>query len=452
MTRSPRRIPVPLAAALCCAVLAGALPAAAQEVASSEYERRRARLMDALPDGITLIHARSGPKEEDQPSFIQDASFYYFTGLENHPGAVLAVDGPRRASLLFVPPPPSSFGYPVPGLVLEPSAEAARRLGVFAVLPWDDLDPWLRQRLTADVTLYLDESRRPEPTGAPPGFRPVAGPRTLWRLAVSEAFPEARIASAEPAIRRLRWVKAPGEVARLRSNAVATAAALLAASRTVRPGVSQREAELAVVGECVAQGAQGPSFWPWIMSGPNAHVDHLVRAFYDYEHLDRTMLAGELVRVDIGCGGRSYGGDVGRTIPVSGRFSPEQAEVWDLLVAGYRAGLDAMRPGVSLDDVRDAARAGVRLMAPSLNAAGARDAAALLDDRSVWHIHGVGIESGEATMDTLAVGTVIAFEPMIELGADAFYLEDMILVMEDGAEVLSAGLPYAAAEVEAVMR
>lgn len=51
----------------------------------------------------------------------------------------------------------------------------------------------------------------------------------------------------------------------------------------------------------------------------------------------------------------------------------------------------------------------------------------------------------------MEVGAVIAFEPMFSVGADAFYLEDMILVTQNGYEVLSAGLPYSAVEIEALM-
>jgi Xaa-Pro aminopeptidase len=69
----------------------------------------------------------------------------------------------------------------------------------------------------------------------------------------------------------------------------------------------------------------------------------------------------------------------------------------------------------------------------------------------VWHIHGVGIESGEDIPDVLAAGMVVAYEPGISVGDDALYLEDMILVTDSGHEVLSRGLPYTADEIAEVM-
>ena len=204
----------------------------------------------------------------------------------------------------------------------------------------------------------------------------------------------------------------------------------------------------------IAAGAEGPSFWPWMMSGPNGHVGRLVRAFYDYNHLNRVMRAGEVVREDIGCTAGSYGADVGRTIPVSGFFDAGQRETWNMLIDAYRAGLAAMKAKVTIADVMAASRARIAELQPGLRTEQAQNAArSLLSDRGMglWSIHGVGIDSGETPLDVLQAGSVIAFEPMFSAGADAFYLEDMILVTESGHEVLSAGLPYAAEEIEAVM-
>ncbi len=434
-------------------LLAG--PLGAQGIPQAEHRDRRARLMDTVSDGIVLLHARSGAKDEDQPTFRQDATFYYFTGLANHPDAVLALDGPRREAHLFVSSAPLSFGRPVESLVLPTTPEAAQKHGFTSVRSWDGLAGYIEGRMGDGVTtLYVDASRRPESTGNPPGFRPVAGASTLWQAAVTEAFPSARIESARPAISAMRWVKSDAESDILRRNARMTAAALLAGMRAVRPGIAQRDSEAAVVNGCLAAGAEGPSFWPWTMSGPNAHVGQLVRAFYDYEALDRTMQAGELVRMDVGCADGHYGGDVGRTIPVSGFFGAGQREAWNLLIEGYKAGMSVMRAGVTRTEVGAAAVARIEELAPDLRTSQGRGAGDFLlseAGRGIWSVHGVGVESGEEALPTLEAGSVLAFEPMFAVGPDAFYLEDMILVTEDGHEVLSAGLPYTAEEIEAVM-
>jgi len=417
------------------------------EALAAEYGGRRARAMERLPDGILLLHARSGPKDEEAAAFRQDATFFYFTGLNEAPGAILALDGERGESILFVAPAPFSFGQPVEGLSPPSDSGIAAQLGLTRIVPWDGLVEWTAGRVASGATLYVDMPRRPEMTGAPPGMPPVAGPLGLWRAALEQTFPEARIEPAVEVIRELRWTKSELEVGRLRQNAIATVAALGAAAARIDPGVTQRQVEAAVVAACLDAGAQGPSFWPWAMSGPNTQLSGLVRAFYSYEHLDREMNEGELVRVDIGCHGANYGADVGRTMPVSGRFSPSQAELWDLLTAGYLAGLEAMADGVTVSEVRAASRARVRELEASMATDAGREAVAQLDDDAAWHLHGVGIDSGEDALPLLTTGAVLAYEPMLAIGSDVFYLEDMILITASGHEVLSAGLPYQASAI-----
>ena len=426
------------------------------QVPLAEHAERRERLMTSFPDGIVLLHARSAPSSLGEPWFKQDAAFLYFTGLPNQPAAILALDGVRKESFLFVPRAPALFGARVDGVSLAPGEESARAHGFSRVEPWESFLPYIQRRLSEGVRkLYVDEARNAEFPGNPEPMLPVSGEKLLWRRSVEAAFPGAEIASAEAAIRSMRWAKSPAEVEVLREVARTSAAALLAGIRAVGAGKSQRHSEAAVVSACFEAGAVAPSFWPWTMSGPNAHLGNVVRSFFDYEHLNREMKDGELVRMDVGCALSHYEGDVGRTVPVSGKFNADQGETLDLLVRAYRAGLGAMKAGVPLETVMERARSEVERVQGTLQSEYARRAAAHLIAaplRATWHIHGVGLDGGETGTDTLEAGSVIAFEPMFSAGDNAYYMEDMILVTESGHEVLTRGLPYTAAEIEAVMR
>jgi Xaa-Pro aminopeptidase len=426
------------------------------QVSLAEHAERRERLMTAVPDGIVLLHARSTPSSLGEPSFKQDANFLYFTGLPSQPAAILALDGLRKESLLFVPQAPVLFGARVEGVSLTPGEESARAHGLSRVEPWEGFLPYIRKRLTEGVgKLYLDEARSAEFPGNPEPMLPVSGDKLLWRRSVEAAFPGVEIASAEAEIRAMRWAKSKAEVEVLREVARTSAAALLAGIRAVGGGKTQRQSEAAVVSACFEADAVAPSFWPWTMSGPNAHLGNVVRSFFDYEHLDRAMKDGELVRMDVGCAHSHYEGDVGRTVPVSGTFNADQREALDLLVRAYRAGLGAMKGGVTLETVMERARSEVEHAQGTLQTEYARRAAAHLIRaplRETWHVHGVGLDGGETGTDTLEVGSVIAFEPMFSVDADAYYMEDMILVTESGHEILTRGLPYTAAEIETVMQ
>jgi len=147
--------------------------------------------------------------------------------------------------------------------------------------------------------------------------------------------------------------------------------------------------------------------------------------------------------------------DVGRTAPISGRFTPDQREAWDLFVAAYRAGLATMKPGRLKQDVFAAWQGEFERRRSTLRTAfGRRTAEVALSPAAArhWQIHGVGIADAEGLVGTLRTGQVFAFEPILTVDGIGLYLEDMILVTPTGVEVLTTGLPYTSMEIEHAMR
>lgn len=193
----------------------------AAPVASEEFAIRRAALLARLSDGVVLLQARPAEKSMEEWGFVQDAAFLYYSGLPEVPSAILALDGPARASHLFLPPAPESFGVAVEGLIPRSTAE---ELDLTSVRPWSEFAPWVESRLAQGVrTLYVDEPRRPEGTGVPPGMAPVAGRRTLWKETLARAFPQATFRSAKVAIMEQRAVKSDAEIRILETNALRSA-------------------------------------------------------------------------------------------------------------------------------------------------------------------------------------------------------------------------------------
>jgi len=262
------------------------------------------------------------------------------------------------------------------------------------------------------------------------------------------------VASAVEVLRPLRDIKDAAEMAVLRQVGRTSGEAFLAGLRALAPGKWQHDTELAVVNACRAAGARGVSFWPWTMSGPNADFNSLWNTFLSYDHVDRQMKAGEVVRVDVGCQVDHYMGDVGRTAPVSGTFTEGQREAWDLFIAGYREGLKAIKDRAGARTVYAAALAEVRRRAPSLQTAQGRRAAEMLlgpKGTDAWELHGVGLDDAEGLPEMLRAGMVVAYELMFTVDGDGFYLEDMIAVTGDGYEMVTPGLPYTAREIEMAM-
>lgn len=435
-----------VAAALMLAGAGGAGAVGAQ-ISRNAHAERRAAALARIGSDLLVVPARASFLADDQLGYVQAADFQYLTGLDELVGAVLVLDGASSSSMLFAAPqnPLLTRG------TIPLGEESARRLQLSAVEPIDGLERRLRDRLSrGPVTVYVAPTDARNPVSAP---LPMAASVKRWESWLV-GLGAAKVLPATSVLRPLRDIKDADELTILREVGRTSGEAMLAGIRALAPGKWQHDTELAVVNACRAAGARGVSFWPWTMSGPNAAFTSLWNSFVTYDHLDRAMRAGEVVRVDVGCQMRHYMGDVGRTAPVSGTFTAGQREAWDLFIAGYRAGLPRIRDGARPTEVYDAALAEVRRQSGSLRTAQGRHAAeTLLGPKGTepWELHGVGLDDAEGLPDVLRAGMVVAYELMFVVDGDGFYLEDMIAVGKDGHEILTPKLPYTASEIEAAM-
>ena len=433
------------------AILAATLPAA--ELPVSEFRARRAEAMTRMPDGILLLPSRAFVFHSDQDylaGFQQNPNFFYFTGLPSAAGAVLAIDGAAKETWLFVPTKLPGIGGLLKILLVAPGEISEKRLTVDHVVDRKELPAFLarREAVKPGLLLYAPGAKD---TAAFPLDIALDDPAGAWNHALGEIWTPDRIRDADPILSSMRLVKSPAEIEVLRRVGKSSAAALKAGLSSLTPGRSQREAEAGVVSGCIAAGAEGPSFWPWVMTGENSSFPAPFESLADYRHLNRIMKAGEVARVDVGCDMDHYKGDVGRTAPVSGRFDAGQRETWELLVAAYRAGLAVFRDGITRDAVFAASLAEVRRRQPALTTPLGQKAAEVLlgkDGLQWWEIHGVGLDSAEGMPEVLRAGMTVDFEPIFSVEGQGFYLEDMILLTPTGYEILTPGLPYSADEIE----
>jgi Xaa-Pro aminopeptidase len=429
----------------------------AAELPASEFRSRRAEAMRRMPDGILLLPSASFTFPSDQlflHGFQQRPNFFYFTGLSSASGAVLAIDGAAKQSWLFVPGKLPGIGGMLGSALVAPGEKTAAALGIERVVDRKELPAFLNRRQEAAPGLLLYTSGAADARGFPLDIA-LDDPQAAWSHALGELWPEKQLRSADAVLTEMRLVKSPAEIGVMRRVGKTSAAALRAGLSALSPGRPQREAEAAVVSACIDAGAEGPSFWPWVMTGAASAFPAPLESLVDYRHLNRAMHAGEVARVDVGCDADHYKGDVGRTAPVSGRFDAGQRETWELLVAAYRAGLARLEDGAKRDDVFAASLVEVRRRRPALATPLGKKAAEVLlgkDGLQFWQIHGIGLEAAEGMPDVLRAGMVIAFEPIFSVDGQGFYLEDMILVMKAGYEILTPGLPYSAEDVERATR
>lgn len=414
---------------------------------------RRERAAAAFHDGILLLHANS-ELDINADGFRQDPFFYYFTGLENTVGALLAIDGRAGESWLFLNTKPPSFLAGVLQPEVRPGTDSEKRLDIEHVLDWSKLQDFLASRAKPGVLLYYanDSLNFSELPANLVSHKSSEAP--TWLQVLLLKWPAFDVKEVGAQVQSLMDVQSSDELAALRSAATATVKAFMAGVRAVRPGVSQRSVEAAVENLCWKAGAHGSAGWPWAMAGANAVYPRPWASLGRYDHLNRTVRAGDLMRLDVGCEWNHYGGDLGRTVPVSGRFSDDQREIWNIFVAAYQAGAAVLRSGVTADQVFDAWRAVLvqhRTSAKTLLAKRAIDSWSDRKNVPYWQVHTTTLSAG-FLVGPLREGTTINFEPMASIDGQAFFLEDMYLVTKTGAVILTPGVPYSADDIEAAMR
>jgi Xaa-Pro aminopeptidase len=451
-------------ASLLVALLARS-PASAQGhmgIDPSEWHARREAVMAAAADGVVLLHANSGPKSWSDAGFQQDSNFYYLTGLQNLHGAILALDAKTRQTWLFVMPPGAPEQRRFSDMTgwdsayLTPGRQSEQLLGVDHVVAWDEFTGFIDAHRKADpeLALYLDEGGQGKmvaDVSNPPGLSPIENPFVLWSAAITTRWPDARIKDAGPILRPIRAVKSPAEVILLRTAAGYTDAAFRAAIGAITPGRTNRQVEGVAVDAAMRAGADGVGMWPEVRSGPVSGTA-VYQKFYDYHLRNRTLRAGETLLMDLGFNHELYKGDVGRTLPVSGRFTPDQREVIDLMDGAYQAGLRAMRNGVSADEVIATSIHYVADHKAVAHSDLARRAAVQLLRPAVWVMYTHGVDAVEIfPVKELHTGYAVAYGPDFNVDGIGFYEEDVSLITPTGHELINPALPYKAADIERTM-
>ncbi len=405
------------------------------------YRQRRAQLMKSVPDGVVLLFGNEVFAELEYLPFRQSNEFYYLTGWGEPNAALLLLppgdpNGGKGREILFLPPR-SKNRERWTGKKLGPGdADVRERTGFREVMTSGSLQTELVVTLKRWNKIY---TLRPGGHGDQSARSAV---KRIERLA-----PLAAIADVTSRITELRMVKSPGEIELIRTATDASIEAHFAAIEAVRPGVYEYEIAALMKYEFERRGCERPAFPPIIGSGFNSTVLH-------YEQNRKRMEDGDLVVMDVAGEYSGYASDITRTVPVNGRFTKRQKEIYDLVLGAQNAALEKARPGMRLG--RQGPDSLYQIALDYLNREGKRRTGKPLGE---YFIHGLGHHVGLSVHDpatsgsVLAPGMVITIEPGVYIPEESLgvRLEDVVLITEDGHELLTRRLPRKPDEIEKLM-
>jgi Xaa-Pro aminopeptidase len=429
------------------------------------FATHRQRVMNRLPAGAIAVF-RSAPETSVETSpdpYRQESSFWWLTGFgEPNSVAVLRKDAAGPRYMLFVPPrDPQAEQW----TGWRAGAEGAKKdFRADEAYVNDELWKKLPELWTGASSLVVSD-------GGDSAFR--AKLLEAWAPSNPNATEVRPVIDAAPIVNQLRLVKDATEVALLRRAAELSADAHVAAMRATRPGAYEYTLKGAMAGVCLGGGATRMAYPPIVGGGRNSVILH-------YENADAPLDAGAMIVNDTGCEYAMYAADVTRSYPVSGRFTPEQRAIYDVVLAAQKAGFANVKPGMAFRDVHQAT---AEVVVDGLLKLGllAGDRKELLEKRgyqkfyphgsSHWlgmNVHDVGsygypegvdrLERYGKAMTKLEPGMLLTVEPGIYIPEGStpdkkwwnlgVRIEDVVLVTASGMECLSCGAPREAAEVE----
>lgn len=409
----------PIALVACAASLLGA------QVPQSEYQARRDAFVSSLPgDGVLLVLGAAEPVE-NYLTFWQSQNFRYLTGFLEPNAALVVVrrDGVAR-SMIFVPPrDPAQEVWTGERLGVEGTKVQMGLEGRDAVTLRRVLD----SLVTDGGTLFAvgDFSR-----GGGSDVPGDVAPRTThdqFLDGIKARHRNVKVTDVTDLVMRLRGRKSAAELALLRDAAAISAAAHREAMRAIEPGMAEFEIQALAEYTFRRNGGDGPSYGSIVGSGPNSAILH-------YNRDDRFMNAGEVITMDMAAYYGGYSADITRTVPVNGKFTPAQRDVYSVVLAAQAAAERQIRPGVRFAVLNDSAlaviktglaRLGLIESADATYECGASVPGGRCSQWRLYYMHGLGHPIGLDVHDvdaysrgTLAEGSVFTIEPGVYVRAN----------------------------------
>ncbi|WP_286920145.1 Xaa-Pro aminopeptidase [Pseudomonas sp. UBA6699] len=434
-------------------------------IPKAEYARRRKALMaQMVPNSIAILPAAAVAirNRDVEHVYRQDSDFQYLSGFPEPEAVIALIPGREHGEYVLFCRERNPERELWDGLRAGQEG-AVSDYGADDAFPIADIDEILPGLIEGRERVYSAMGSNPEFDRRLMDWINVI--RSKARLG---AQPPNEFVALYHLLHDMRLYKSAAEVKVMRAAADISARAHVRAMQACRAGLYEYSLEAELDYEFRKGGAKMPAYGSIVAAGRNGCILH-------YQQNDAPLREGDLVLIDAGCEIDCYASDITRTFPVSGRFSPEQKAIYELVLKAQAAAFAEIAPGKHWNHAHEAT---VRVITTGLVELGLLegDVQALIDSEAYrafymhraghWlgmDVHDVGEYKVGGEWRVLEPGMALTVEPGIYIGADnqavakkwrgiGVRIEDDVVVTRQGCEILTSGVPRTVAEIEALMQ
>ncbi|MBC2679456.1 MULTISPECIES: Xaa-Pro aminopeptidase [Pseudomonas] len=433
-------------------------------IPKSEYARRRKALMaQMVPNSIAILPAAAVAirNRDVEHVYRQDSDFQYLSGFAEPEAVIALIPGREHGEYVLFCRERNPERELWDGLRAGQEG-AIRDFGADDAFPISDIDDILPGLIEGRDRVYSSIGSHPEFDRHLMDW--INSIRSKARLG---AQPPNEFEALDHLLHDMRLYKSAAEVKVMRRAADISARAHVRAMQACRAGLHEYSLEAELDYEFRKGGAKMPAYGSIVAAGRNACILH-------YQQNDAVLRDGDLVLIDAGCEIDCYASDITRTFPVSGRFSPEQKAIYELVLEAQQAAFAAIGPDKHWNQAHEATvqvitRGLVRLglLKGEVDELIARDAHRAFYMHRAGHwlgldVHDVGEYKVGGEWRVLEPGMTLTVEPGIYIAPDnlsvakkwrgiGVRIEDDVVVTKKGCEILTEAVPKSVAEIEALM-
>jgi Xaa-Pro aminopeptidase len=418
------------------------------------FKTNRRRFIEKMkPNSIAIFVSNDEvPSNGDAlHPFKQNSDLYWLCGITQEDSMVVLFPGnpdPKfREVLVLVRPVELKEKWDGKRLRRE---EAIEMSGIQTIVWLDSIDALLQTWIHLADIIYLDTNENDRKSSL------VRSRDYRYVDEMKSRYPLHQYERAAKLMKELRGIKTEFEVEVTKKAVEITHNAFLRVMKFIHPGVMEYEIEAEIIHSFLSQRATGEAYGSIIASGDRARTLH-------YVSNNQECKDGELVLMDFGASYGGYNADLTRTIPVNGKFSPRQKEVYNACLQLHNYAKSLLKPGITINDYTE--KVGDEATKLFIQIGLLKESDVKNEDpenrayrkylyHGISHHLGLDVHDLGTRTEPIKAGMLFTVEPGIYIEEEGMgiRIENNLWITENGNIDLFGGIPITVEEIEAIMR